>query len=376
MGRGTIRSLGPFAQHDSMTRPRNDVEGSVSISLADLAKELSAVLDSPTAVGEVLVRGIAPITEAAEDQVTFLTDTKKVNRYRPSLESSQARAVIASVAAGPLPLPALRVTDVYLALRQALRLFHREPRPRAGIHPTAFVHEAADVHATASIGPMAVIEAGASIGAEVEIGAHGYVGPRAVIGMGSKLHPRVTILSECRVGADCVLHSGAVIGSDGFGFHSSAAGHAKIPQIGVVEVGDAVEIGANVTIDRATMGKTVIGSGTKIDNQVHIAHNSVIGRDCILVAQVGLSGSTILEDRVTLAGQVGTAGHVTVGHDTTVAARGVVTQDVPPKSLVSGFPLKPHAEEKRIMAALRRLPELIKTVRELKRLHGSTPQEE
>jgi UDP-3-O-[3-hydroxymyristoyl] glucosamine N-acyltransferase len=170
------------------------------------------------------------------------------------------------------------------------------------------------------------------------------------------------------IGNDCIIHPNTVIGSDGFGFTPYNGEQLKVPQVGNVILGNRVEIGACVTIDRATMGSTRIGDGTKIDNMVHVAHNCIIGKNCTIVAQVGISGSTILEDNVTLAGQVGTVGHVKVGKGAVVAARGVVTADVEPGSMVSGFPLKPHAEERKILAAMRKLPDLLKKVRQLEKL--------
>jgi UDP-3-O-[3-hydroxymyristoyl] glucosamine N-acyltransferase len=335
----------------------------MALTLEALARTLGGRLDGP-APGPTIT-GIAPITEAGPDQITFLTEVKQVGKHLEELRHSRAAAVIAAEKAGPLPLPAIRFPSAYQGLLAALAYFHPEPPWRPGIHPTAFVDEDATVDPTAMVGPLAVVEAGAVIGPRARIDAQVFVGRGARVGAGAHLYPQVVLREGCRVGDDSIIHSGAVIGSDGFGFHTTAAGHAKIPQVGVVEIGARVEIGANVTIDRAAMGCTRVGDGTKIDNLVHLAHNVQVGKDCLIVAQVGLSGSTILEDRVTLAGQVGTVGHVRVGRGTTVAARGVVTEDVPPGQVVSGFPLKPHAEEKRIMLAQRRLPELVRTVHRL-----------
>ncbi len=312
------------------------------------------------------ISGVAPLKEAVPGQITFFSDLKNISKRREELSASKASAVLAPDGIKePLPLPSIRFPVVHLGLAKALAFFHPDIAPPKGIHPTAFVHEEASVHPSASIGPLAVVEAGARVGEKARIGGQSFIGAGSVIGNGAIIHPRVSILPGCRVGDRSIINSGAIIGSDGFGFVSGPQGHLKVPQVGIVEIGNEVEIGANVTIDRSTMGRTVVGDGTKIDNLVHIAHNCVIGKNCIIVAQVGLSGSTILEDGVTMAGQSGTAGHVTVGRGTTIAARGVVTQNVEPGSFVSGFPLKPHSEEKRIMASLRRLPEALKTLREL-----------
>lgn len=335
----------------------------MGVTLEELARILGGRLDGPTP--GPAISGMASIADATAGQITFLTETKNVQKRQQELQATKASAVIAAEQAGPLPLPAIRFPQAYQGLLKALSYFHPEPPLRPGVHPTAFVHEDARIDPAAMIGPLAVVEAGAVIGARARIDAQVFIGRDAQVGAGSHLYPQVVLREGCRIGEQSIIHSGAVIGSDGFGFHSTARGHEKIPQVGIVEIGNHVEIGANVTIDRATMGRTTVGDGTKIDNLVHLAHNVSIGRNCIIVAQVGISGSTVLEDQVTLAGQVGTVGHVTVGRGTTVAARGVVTEDVPPNQLVSGFPLKPHAEERRIMMGLRKLPELIKSVRRL-----------
>lgn len=327
-----------------------------------------------------LITGIAPIAEAGVEQITFLSDAKKVLRHQEELRNSKAAAVIAPEKAPELPLPSIRFPNPYVGFVAALKVFHPEHLPPKGIHPAAFVDEKAQVHPSASIGPFAVVEAKAVVGAGARIDAQCFIGRGATVGAGSHLHPRVTVLTGCTVGERCIIHSGTVLGSDGYGFTPTPQGHLKVPQVGIVTIGNDVELGANVCVDRATMGVTSVGDGTKIDNQVHIAHNCAIGRNCLIVAQVGLSGSTIVEDGCVFAGQTGTVGHVRIGKGTTVAARGVVTEDLPPGSMVSGFPCKPHTEEKRIMAAQRRLPELVKSVREIERavrtLGGALPDPE
>ena len=345
-----------------------------SISLAELATLLGGRLDG--AVPGPAITGIAALADATSSDITFLSDAKNYVKHLEQLKATRAAAVIAPEKAGELPLPSIRFANAYEGFLKALRYFHPEARPKPGIHPTAFVDESANVHPTAIIGPMAVVDADAVVNAGAWIGAQAHVGCNASVGADARLHPGAKLLHGCRVGARSIIHAGAVIGSDGFGYLSTGEGHAKIPQVGNVEIGADVEIGANVTIDRATMGSTRVGDGTKIDNLVHLAHNVAVGKQCIIVAQVGVSGSTVLEDRVTLAGQSGTVGHVTVGRGSTIAARGVVTQDVPPNSMMSGFPLKPHMEEKRVMAAIRKLPELVKTVREIQARLGVEAAEE
>lgn len=317
--------------------------------------------------GSVTLRGVSSIAKASEGELTFLSGVKNYAGHLEALKKSAAVAVIAPEDAPELPIPCLRIKNPYWALIKAMEFFHPEEKPEYNIHPSAFVSEDAKVSPAAFIGPMAVVEAGAEVEAGANICAQAFVGKFARIGKDTLLHPGVRVLKDCVIGANCIIHSNTVVGSDGFGFTQHEGRQIKVPQVGNVVIEDDVEIGACVTIDRATMGSTTIGEGSKIDNMVHIAHNCQIGRQCVIVAQVGISGSTVLEDQVTLAGQVGTVGHVRVGRGTTVAARGVVTSDVEPGSFVSGFPLKPHTEERKILASMRRLPDLIKKVRELEK---------
>ena len=215
--------------------------------------------------------------------------------------------------------------------------------------------------------PHVVIEAGAKIGSEVEIGAGSFVGRNAVIGSGSKLHANVTVQAECKLGERVILHSGSVIGADGFGYEFDKGRHRKVRQAGIVQIDNDVEVGAGTTIDRARFGRTWIGEGTKIDNLVQIGHNVVIGKHCIIVACVAIAGSAIIGDYVVIAAQVGIAGHVSVGSQSTLAARCGVTRDLPAKGTYLGFPAIPVGEEKRRLASVNRLPQLMERVKELER---------
>src|SRR6185436_3942061 len=218
-------------------------------------------------------------------------------------------------------VPLILVDNPYLAFQLAVRIFRPDrDRPQPGIHPTAVVASDAKLGEGVSIGPWSVIESGAQLGARVVVGAHGYVGPRAEIGDDTSLYPRVTIREECVLGARCILHPGVVVGSDGFGFAFDQGRYHKVPQVGNVVIGDDVEVGANTTIDRATTHSTRIGDGSKIDNLVQIGHNVVIGKHCIVVAQVGISGSTELADYVTIGGQAGLVGHIKLGRGAQVGA--------------------------------------------------------
>jgi len=314
--------------------------------------------------GSVEITGVAGIREAREGELTFLANP----RYEPYLELTQASAVIVSENHRNIGKPLIQNPNPYLAFLKAVRLFAREvDRPCAGVHPTAVVAEGAIVAQDASIGPHAVIEPGAVIGARAIVHAGCYVGARARLGEDALLYPNVTVREECELGDRVIVHSGTVVGSDGFGFVRDGDVYRKLPQVGNVVVGEDVEIGANVTIDRATTGTTRIGAGSKIDNLVQIAHNVQIGRNCIIVAQVGISGSTALGDDVVLAGQVGVVGHIEIGDGASVGAKAGVSKSVKAGERMFGCPAMPLRQAKRIEASIRNLPELIQTVRRLKR---------
>ncbi len=318
--------------------------------------------------GSTKIRGAAGVSEAGEGEITFFGNA----RYLPQVKSSRASAVLvpADFAEAITPIP-IRVANPSLAFAQLLEKFAPPPiRFAPGIHPTAVIAPDAMLGAGVSIQPFVVVEPGARIGAGSIIGAHGYIGHAATIGADCELAPRVTIGARCRLGNGVIVHSGAVLGSDGFGFELDGGRHVKIPQIGIVEVGNDVEIGANVTIDRARFGRTVIGEGTKIDNLVQIAHNVVIGSHCLLVSQTGVSGSTKLGNYVTLAGQVGVVGHIEIADGAIVAAQSGVSKSLGAKEVVFGTPALPMRESKERLAYLSRLPALFDRVKALEQKTG------
>jgi UDP-3-O-[3-hydroxymyristoyl] glucosamine N-acyltransferase len=218
-----------------------------------------------------------------------------------------------------------------------------------------------------SIGAHTVIESGVQIGDQTQIGPLCFIGKDTIIGKNTKLYPHVTVREETQIGNQVILHSGAVVGSDGFGYATRGGIHHKIPQIGTVEIGDDVEIGANVTIDRATLGKTIIGKGSKIDNLVQIAHNVQIGEGCILVSQAGVAGSSQLGKYVTLAGQVGVVGHVKLGDQVIAAAQSGIPNDVPAGSVVFGSPARPIQEERKIQVIIGKLPKIYEEFKKIKK---------
>ena len=331
----------------------------VTRTLADLAAELNGHLVGD---GSIVIHDVAGIREALPGDLTFIANS----RYDSYLEETRASAVICARDTRQTLVPLIMVDNPYLAFQQAVRIFRPDrDRPAPGVHATAFVASDAIVGEGASVGAWSVIESGARLGDRVVIMAHGYVGPRAEIGADTYLYPRVTVREDCIVGARCILHPGVVVGSDGFGFAFDQGRYHKVPQVGNVVIGDEVEIGANTAIDRATTHSTRIGDGTKIDNLVQIGHNVVIGKHCIVVAQVGISGSTELADYVTVGGQAGLAGHIHVGEGAMVGGQSGVTKSVPAKTVVTGYPAVPHGLWKRLQALLQKLPQVFQRLREV-----------
>ncbi len=312
----------------------------------------------------VLITGVCGIKEARAGDLTFVANSK----YLHLMEQTQASAVIASrdVPAGPRPI--IRTDNPSLAFAKlAAVLFPAAQQHPRGISPKAVLGKRVRLGKGVAIQPFVVIEEDVVIGDRSVIYAGSYVGRQARIGNDCLIYPNVSIRERVEMGHRVIIHSGTVIGSDGFGFATVKGVHHKIPQVGMVVIEDDVEIGANVTIDRARFGKTVVGKGTKIDNLVQIAHNVVLGSGCILVAQSGISGSTILGNNVVLAGQAGIVGHITIGDNVIVGAQAGVSKSVPANTSVWGYPAKPLAKAKRINAVLQRLPELYKTIDEMRR---------
>jgi UDP-3-O-[3-hydroxymyristoyl] glucosamine N-acyltransferase len=267
--------------------------------------------------------------------------------------------------------------DPYLAMAHIATAFHPAPAHAPGCEPGSLVAGAVDPSATVCAG--AVVEAGASVGARTVVMAGAFVGRDARVGDDCLLHPGARVLTRCLLGARVILHAGAVIGSDGFGYAlDKATGRRhKIPQVGIVEVGDDVEIGANSTVDRATFGSTRIGAGTKIDNLVQIAHNVVLGRDCVVVSQTGIAGSTVVGDRVVIGAQGGIVGHISIASDVMLGARAGVSSSIDTSGVYSGTPVMPHRQWLKVAMAQQAVPELRRRVRELEsRLAALCPPQE
>ena len=334
-------------------------------------QELAALVGGQFALeadGAKRITGAAAIADAAEGQVTFFGNA----RYLPQLKTSRATAALVPLDfAEDIPAVAIRVENPSLAFAGLLAKFAPEPiRFVPSVHPTAVIGRDVILGDGVSIQPYVVIEEGAEIGAGSVIGAHGYIGHGVKIGRDSYLAPRVTVGARCIVGDRVIIHSGAVLGSDGFGFEFSGGRHVKIPQNGIVQVDDDVEIGANVTIDRARFGRTWIQEGTKIDNLVQIAHNVVIGKHCIVVSQTGISGSTRLGNNVTLAGQVGVVGHIEIGDRVVAGAKTGISKNIPAGEVIWGVPSQPMKEYKEQMALVRRLPKLLERLKKVEQILG------
>lgn len=332
-----------------------------SLSVEELALRLECSFEGN---GKVRITGAGSLEKAKQGQLVFLSQHK----FRPLLEQTKASAVILPPEEQFSRLPVIRSDNPHLAFVRALKIFFPLPRPSPGIHPSASV------------------AASARLGRDVSIGALAYVGERVEIGDGSTVFPLAGIYPDVKIGRSCVIHSqvslregtevgngvilhnGAVIGADGFGYLRNEDGSSsKIPQVGTVRIEDNVEIGANSTIDRAALDKTVIGAGTKIDNLVHLAHNVEVGRDGIIVAQAGISGSVKIGKKVIIAGQAGVVDHVHIGDGVLVAPQSGVRKDIPAGSHVMGSPSMDFKQYGRMTASLKQIPELKKKIEELEK---------
>jgi len=309
------------------------------------------------------VVGIAALKQAQSGDLAFLSNLK----YKADVVVSRASVVFVPEDFDGHPATGqafIRLAKPSLALARICREIERQlwPKPPPGVHASAVLHPEARVDASAYIGPLCVIESGAQIGAGTVLQGQVYLGRETRIGADCWLMPNAVVMEYCQLGRRVRLHSGVVVGSDGFGYDTNKGIHEKVPQIGRVAIEDDVEIGANTTIDRARFSETRIGEGSKIDNLVQIAHNVVIGRHCLITAQVGISGSTTLEDYVVVGGQAGLTGHLHIGAHTMIGAQSGVTHDLEPKSYVRDSPAMPYMIAQKVHVLKSRLPDLFKRV--------------
>ena len=322
-------------------------------------KEIALLLNGDVAGdGEVVIEHIRAIDEAGEGDLTFIANTQ----YLKKLESTGASAVLVSPGTEYTGKNLIIVRDPYVALGKLLPLFYPDYDVSPGISGQAFIEKGAHISPEATVYPGVTVCRGARIESGAILYPGVFVGNDAFIGEGSILYPNVCVYKKCLIGKHVILHAGVVVGSDGFGFANPGAENLKIPQVGIVQIDDDVEIGANTTIDRATLGKTWIKRGVKIDNLVQIAHNVVIGENSVIVSQVGISGSTRLGKSVIIGGQAGLVGHINIGDNVMVGAKSGIHEDVANGQVVSGAPHLPHKEWLRVVSCLPRLPYMRKTL--------------
>ena len=339
----------------------------MAFTLAELAARAGGEVEGD---GSLRIERVRGLEDAGPGDLSFLANRK----YRRAFEASRAAAVIVGRdEAVPPGRTVVRARDPYLAFARASTAFHPLPAAVPELAREAVVHPSARVHPSAQVMPLAFVGPGAEVGARTILHPGVFVGADARVGDDCLLYPNAVVREGCLVGNRCILQPGCVVGSDGFGFAFDMEGdgsgprHHKVPQAGIAVIEDDVELGANTCVDRATLGRTVVGRGAKLDNLVQIAHNVQVGPLSLLAAQVGIAGSTRLGMGVVLGGQVGLVGHLDIGDGAKLGAQSGVTDDIPAGEAWSGYPAVPHAGWLREQAATRRLPELVKRVRELEK---------
>lgn len=315
------------------------------------------------------IRGARPLSTAGPEDLSFLANP----RYQDQLAESRAGAVLVERGMAGDSEQWIRVADPYLALARVLQAFFSEVPVPSGISPLASVAGSARIGRDVRIGPFAVVGEGAVIGDRSVLFEGVSIGAGAEIGEDTLIYANAVVYHRCRVGSRCIVHGGVVIGADGYGFATSGGVHHKIPQIGIVRIEDDVEIGAGTTIDRAALGETVVGRGTKIDNLVMIGHNARIGKGCLIVAQVAIAGSSEIGDNCVLGGQAGVTGHVRLAAGTMLAAGATVMKDIEKAQTLAGKPARPIREHLRAEAHVRKLPEMLARLEAIEKQLGGEP---
>jgi UDP-3-O-[3-hydroxymyristoyl] glucosamine N-acyltransferase len=331
-----------------------------SLTIAQIAQQLQGEIVGD---GSVLLTGLAPADRARPGELTFAENAT----YFAAAEKSQASAVLVAGRYESSSKALIRVADVRVALARVLPLFFQPEELPQGIHPSAIIADSAQIDPSAHVGPNCVLGHRVCVGARSVLMGSNHVGADCKIGDEVCLFPNVVLYRQTQVGHRVTIHAGTVIGSDGFGYVLDQGRHRKMLQLGNVVIREDVEIGANVAIDRGALGSTVIGQGTKIDNLVHVAHNVVIGRHCLILGQVGFAGSTTLGDYVVVASQSGISDHLKLGNQAMVGAKSGVMRDVADGGRVLGIPAAPDRQAKRQIIALQQLPELLRRTRELEK---------
>lgn len=330
------------------------------LSAAEIAKHLGGVVVGDPAL---ILKGFAPADRAQQGDLTFAENES----YFQRAEQSAAAAVIVDEPFSSTRKVLIRVPSARIAFAKVLPLFFPEPSFPPGIHPTSVIAVSAVVDPSAHVGPFCALAEGVRVGPRSVLQGGNFIGAQSILGEDVRLFPNVTLYPSSEIGNRVRIHSGTVVGSDGFGYVLDAGAHCKVPQIGSVIIRDDVEIGANVTIDRGALGPTVIGRGTKIDNLVQIAHNVTIGEHCLVVSQAGIAGSSKLGNYVTIAGQVGVAGHLKIGNHVSVAAQSGVMRSIPDGEKWLWSPAQPDRQAKRQMIALQQLPDLLRRFNDLEK---------
>jgi UDP-3-O-[3-hydroxymyristoyl] glucosamine N-acyltransferase len=330
----------------------------MKITLKEIAKIIGGTI---IGAEEVIINDIRSIEEANEGDLTFIANKK----YFKKLKSTKASAILAPPQTAAEGKNLIIVADPYAVLGKLLALFYPLEHGHSGVSPDAYIEDGATVSPEATVFPRAFISKGVKIGKGAVIYPGAYIGRNAAVGENSLIYANVTVYHDCIIGKRVILHSGVVIGSDGFGFASPGVDNEKIPQVGFVQIDDDVEIGANSTVDRATMGKTWIKRNVKIDNLVQIAHNVVIGENSAIAAQVGISGSTELGKSVMVGGQAAMTGHIKIGDNVMIAARSGIHKDIESGQIIAGSPQLPHMQWLKYVACKTKLPEMKKTLEKL-----------
>jgi len=331
----------------------------MSLTLTEIATHVSGEVVGD---GSTQVSGFAPADHARSGDLTFADK----EAYFQAAEQSEASAILVSGPFSSDRKPLIRVANARVAVARLLPLFFPPDQHAGGIHPSAVIDPSAQLGPSAHVGPNCVIGPRARLGARCVLMGGNHIGRDCQLGDDVTLYPNALLYARTQVGNRVTIHGGTVIGSDGYGYVFDEGHHRKILQVGNVVIHDDVEIGANAAIDRAALGSTVIGKGTKIDNLVHIAHNVVIGNHCLIMGQVGFAGSTKLGDYCVIASQSGIAGHLTLGRQATVGAKSGVMRDIPDGGTVLGIPAQPDKQTKRQWVAVQKLPEIVRELRELR----------
>lgn len=322
--------------------------------------------------GSIMLTGIAPADGAAAGDLTFAEKPS----YLAAAEASLASAILVPKGFESASKVLIRVKDARVAIAKVLPLFFPPEKHTTGIHASAVVDPSAQIDVTASIGPHCVIGAGVSVCKNTVLMGGNHIGRDSKIGEDVCLHPNVVLYARTQIGNRVSIHAGTTIGSDGYGYVFDQGRHRKMLQVGNVVIHDDVEIGSNTSIDRAALGSTVIGQGTKIDNLVHVAHNVVMGRHCLIMGQVGFAGSTHLSDHVVIASQSGIAGHLKLGAQATIGAKSGVMRDIAPGETVLGYPAATDKQAKRQWIAMTKMPEALRRLRTLERKINGTKEED